>query len=536
MRLHTLLKKESDSAVILINGLNASFESNLDLFKNTDFDGSIYSLEWDNTFAFWPNIQKFEFEHILSQLTEFVHSFIQVSRNAEKAGKYLANELNKLRESNLYFVAHSMGSRVAIRTLLSGEIHSHRIQQVLLFNGAASYSKNTLEEHKLFFLNKYENKIVNYYNPQDPALKVLAEYLDGPLNQIPILDVFIEQFGLFNPIGLATANHIEENCNLLPYQGEAHGLNFLSKSLNYNSNKKFKLTPTFGENMNSSNENQGNTNIPNNPEIVEEMDKKADAVIFKYSIAAGFSGAIPIPIIGEVLDIAGDTLIQYQLVNELKKIYKIEDSFDIKQALVVVLDNILIGKLISITTGILKWIPVVGQTLIPFAKYIVDFAYTFVIGTASKLLFRTSFQTGIPPVLSSIPKLIGIAFEMMKEYLTNNWKNIFFTRKFILEKYEVDLDKLLKEFTKTNTTRDDLTEKTLNNFKAIDEELGNLAKSGKDTIDIIEDWVVIIGQPSYDLELAQARLKKMNGKTIEDHFQFILDLEESNSNANKRLN
>lgn len=210
----------SNQALIVINGLNSSPQTNIQAFENAGFYGSIYGIEWNNSFSFWPDLNEMNIKHILSQLTEFAKSYFEVSQNADNAGKELASEITVLKEESVIILAHSMGTRAAYYLLNSS--NPKKIEQVILVNGAvlASNLTHNFNSHNY----RVNHGIMNMYNPADPVLNILKQLFNKSINGIPILNEFIGVTGIFDPIGLKNVEWISENKNINYLQGESHNL------------------------------------------------------------------------------------------------------------------------------------------------------------------------------------------------------------------------------------------------------------------------------------------------------------------------
>jgi uncharacterized protein (DUF697 family) len=269
---------------------------------------------------------------------------------------------------------------------------------------------------------------------------------------------------------------------------------------------------------------------------VPALDKQADGIILKYSLMACASGLIPIPGAKIIVDVVADTLLQYQMISDLKKLYRLSDAgLDFKKILAVIIDNIAAGRIIKWATEFLKFIPVIGQTLIPFVKYFVDFAYTYIIGLVFKMLFRTAYLLEKPLELDKLPEIVAKAISDALEYVKKNWMLIFSARKFVLNRYEVDLEKLQADIANTAVTQDELATKSAQKMAEIYRDLKIQTATTKDFSKDLDRIASEIGEISIEGRLAQARLDRMKGLKIDPVLDGLLDMEDEKENPIKRL-
>jgi hypothetical protein len=229
-------KGNNGKALILILGVNATNKFNSWELEETGFEGSVYGLAWDNKLGSWDDLKNKNIAEMAKGAAKFVKGYFKVCNHAEAAGGYLADRVKYIEEEEIYIVAHSMGTRAAYTLLKSFNPQRKTLRQVLLFNGAAPYSKNHYNFNE--YRHKVSSEIINYYNPADPLLSILGRVVNTAAMAIPLLNVWSELTGLFDPIGLKAVDTVTENYDLFDVQGTNHQFRTIKdNNLKFNNNR-----------------------------------------------------------------------------------------------------------------------------------------------------------------------------------------------------------------------------------------------------------------------------------------------------------
>lgn len=199
---------------------------------------------------------------------------------------------------------------------------------------------------------------------------------------------------------------------------------------------------------------------------VEELDKKADSIIFKYSIIATLTNLSSFfPGTKVIVDVVGDTLAQYKMLNDLAANYKLDKNLlDTAKIIAVVADNFIAKKL---TSWAVNFIPIIGN----LASTLIDFAYTYAIGKVFKYLFREAYTNNQPVDYSEIPEICENMWKETLEYVKNNWKGILGAQKLVLDRYDIDLQKIADEIRAVNFNKDKVMIRNMEVIREIYNEL-----------------------------------------------------------------
>jgi len=267
-------------------------------------------------------------------------------------------------------------------------------------------------------------------------------------------------------------------------------------------------------NDNSSNQTSPTQQLPN----VIETDHNADRLIFKWSVWASASNILTIiPGSKIIVDIIGDTIVQYKMIDDIAKLYSVDSRlFDAKKILAIILDNLAAKKA---TSWIIDFIPIVGK----FASAIFDFSYTFLIGKAFKYLFRKAAQEGGEVKVEDLPLIIRDLMKDVKDYIIKNWIMIIRATKFTLEKYDVDLRKLANEFQESNNNKDYIMVKAVKFFEEIFNELKLQTITMVEFFTVLKEIEAELKIPSIELVKAQIGLAELKGEPIDSDLLIILE-------------
>lgn len=268
-------------------------------------------------------------------------------------------------------------------------------------------------------------------------------------------------------------------------------------------------------------ENQNSISDPN--QVIEELDKNADRIIFKYSLIASLTNLLSfIPGSKAIVDVVGDTLAQYKMLNELSTNYKVDkSSLDIVKIIAIVADNFLAKKLAS---WAVDFIPFVGK----YISTLMDFAYTFAMGHVFKELFRESYLKKQPVEYSRIPDICVKVWKDALDYIKKNWKGILGSQKLILETYEVDLAKITDEFKTSDIKKDDAMIKNIAVLKQIYQELKLQRITTAEFFDSLKEIEDQISTPSSELIKARVLMAQQKGEDVDPDLLALLELLDKN--------
>jgi|GEM_PF-6378807 len=252
---------------------------------------------------------------------------------------------------------------------------------------------------------------------------------------------------------------------------------------------------------------------------IVELDKKANSIIFKYSLIASLTNLLTlVPGSKVIVDILGDTIAQYKMLSDLALNYKMDkDNFDTAKIIAIAADNFL-GKKLS--GWAVSFIPFVGN----LASTLIDFAYTYAMGMVFKHLFRDSFINKTPVDYSTIPDICIRVWKEAWEYVTNNWKGILGAQKLVLERYDVDLKKLADEITQSNIQKDQVMIKNMEVLKNIYQELKLSRITTEEFFESLKEIENEIGTPSIELIKTQIMIAKQNNESIDPDLLSLLEL------------
>lgn len=255
-----------------------------------------------------------------------------------------------------------------------------------------------------------------------------------------------------------------------------------------------------------------------------EMDCRADKKIWSYSIIAASTSFIPYPI----LDMVGDSLLQYKMIIELKEIYCISESINLKLILAAILDNLVFNKIFQKIGSILKVIPAIGTISGSLIQLFFKFTYTYALGKTFKSLFRIAYLEQKPVDFFNISNILKENINEAYKYVKNNFMNILFSSKHVLEKYEVDLKKLAEDIEENNLTSDLYFEKTYHQISEAISEL-NILKCTTDEffnqLDKIDDNLKM---PTFDFIKSKYELAKMQDKEIDPEIEALIEMLDNN--------
>ena len=252
---------------------------------------------------------------------------------------------------------------------------------------------------------------------------------------------------------------------------------------------------------------------------LDKLNSNADKIIFKYSVIASATNIlIAIPGTKVLVDIIGDTVAQYKMIKELGLVYQIDDkSFEAGEIIAIIADNMISKK---VTTWILDFIPLIGKAV----SALYDFAYTFMIGKVFKVLFRTAHLNNKPVDLGLIPELIESIWKEVKAYIFSNWKLILGSQKMVLEKYELDIEKIIDEYEKTGIRKTEAFQKSLELMTDIYNNLKTGIVTKDEFMNELDRIAAEIGVPSPELIKTQIMNAESAGKEVDPALLAILEL------------
>lgn len=260
-------------------------------------------------------------------------------------------------------------------------------------------------------------------------------------------------------------------------------------------------------------------NTSDSQTTIEELDNNAEKIIFKYSVIASATNLlIPIPGAKVLVDVVGDTIAQYKMVNDLSKNYRLDaKSFEVGKILLVIADNMIAKK---ITSWIIDFIPIVGN----FASALFDFAYTYLIGKVFKILFRTSYTNNKPVDLELIPELIEELWKEAINFVKENWELITGSQKVVLERYELDIKKIINEFEKTGGRKTEVYQKTLEVLNDIFENLKTSVITKDEFMRSMDKIAADLSIPTPELIKTMIMNAKQKGEPIKPELLALLEL------------
>jgi uncharacterized protein (DUF697 family) len=265
---------------------------------------------------------------------------------------------------------------------------------------------------------------------------------------------------------------------------------------------------------------------------VNKMDYNADKTIWKYSILAGSTSFIRVP----GLDMAGDSILQYKMISQLKKFYSIpDDALDLEQIFAVILDNFPLNKIFQSIGSYLQTVPVIGTISGTVMKFFFKFSYTYLIGKVFKSLFRKSYLENEPIDISNISEIIRENIQETINYVKDNIMIILFSNKKVLEKYEVDLEKFAKELDDTIIKTNDCFEKTYKKMLEAYKEFKLLEINTKEYFDQLDKIQNELNMPTLDFIKSKVELAKLQNKEIDPELEAFIEMLEEN-NIDELLN
>ena len=514
-----LRNRKSRNNLFLMMGLNSNNDFNQWDLDSLKFDGNIFGLQWDSYWAEWDLLKNRQFTEIN---LGFISNYVQVCKNADKVGEYLSPSFVKYRNDNNFVFAHSMGTRVAysVSHYLPTEVS---IKQTFLFNGALPYSEERF--NFLAHVNR-SSQVFNCFNPLDPVLLNLAlirQLLKTNKIKFPPT-IYADILTFFDPIGLKEVDTVSHNLPLSNVQLVSHSIaeNF-SKVLNFNIEKNIFNIIKEGNIPVSTNETPKSPIRSDMTSKIDEIDKQADALIFKYAvIAAAANLANLIPGTNVLIDAVFDSLAQYKMLTDLVALYHLDrKTLSITRMLLAIADELALKKA---TKWVIDFIPVLGK----FASTLLEFAYTYAIGMAIKQLFRQSLLSGKPVDESTIPAFVKNAWDEALDYVKKHWKNVLKSEKIILTQYKVDLERIATEIKDTNIKKDEVMIRNIEVLQEIFHEFKAQKVTTEDLLAELDNIATEIGEPSAELFKSAILMKKMRGEEIDPADIALFELLEKN--------